>query len=452
VAFLDNELDREILAVEALSLIEEEKVSEREALKRISNLHNITDWKIRSTLHALLFETLRYRNLIDFIINSVMEKGTIEKIKSVFLRNILRIGVYQIKIIKKQINLICNTLVELVKKKSSKRAANFVNAILRSAERFDLESELDKLNKKEYLALKYSHPKWFIELLSPYFSDEFIVSLMEQNNKHLPICIRVNLTINDINEVIEEFDAENYEYKIYPEFPDMIEIYSSSKPIVRTNAFKRNGIYIQSKSSILVSYILDPKPSDLIYDFTAAPGSKTLHIAQLMGNKGNIIAFDRSLRRLKELQIKKGLVKSDLINLINSNSTYLRDCLRYKADKILVDPPCSGSGTFSNRPFTKYKSLRGQLKALTYLQWKLLDTAVNLVKHGGVIVYSTCSITLEENEVIIRKLLEKYSDIILDKQSPFIGMKGFLGLNETQRLFPNLHKTEGFFIAKLRKK
>ncbi|MHA1831157.1 MAG: transcription antitermination factor NusB, partial [Candidatus Helarchaeota archaeon] len=178
MAFLDNELDREILAVEALSLIEEEKVSEREALKRISNLHNITDWKIRSTLHALLFETLRYRNLIDFIINSVMEKGTIEKIKSVFLRNILRIGVYQIKIIKKQINLICNTLVELVKKKSSKRAANFVNAILRSAERFDLESELDKLNKKEYLALKYSHPKWFIELLSPYFSDEFIVSLM----------------------------------------------------------------------------------------------------------------------------------------------------------------------------------------------------------------------------------------------------------------------------------
>ncbi|MHA1269527.1 MAG: transcription antitermination factor NusB [Candidatus Helarchaeota archaeon] len=447
---MDNAIDREILAAKALSIIEKEGASERDAINKICISHKITDWKIRSSFHALVFETIRYKMLIDFILNSVMKKGHIETLKNEVLKNILRVGVYRIKILNKETGLTCNTLVEYVKNKFSLRSSKFVNAILRSVERFDLDAYYKKLNLQDFLTLKYSHPNWYFDLLRPYHSDEFIISLLEQNNKNLPICVRINPLKSDMDDVIKEFQKEDFKFKIYNEIPNMIEIYEGNKPVVQTESYKKNKIYIQSKASIIVSLILDPQPGELIFDLTAAPGSKTTHIAQLMYNRGKILAFDRSVRRLKEIKNKSRILKTNIIHPIIYNSLLLEDSIKYKADRILVDPPCSGTGVYSNRPIMKWKSIEKDLKFFTKFQWNLLFLSTKLIKPGGIIVYSTCSISVDENEFIIKKLLSKNKNFELLEQKPFIGDPGLLGLNKTQRLYPHIHNTEGFYIAKLK--
>ena len=451
VTFQDKAMDRESLASEALTLIDQELISERDAIDRIAQLHNITNWKIRSAFYAIVFETMRYRNLIDFIINKIMKKGKIDTIKNVFLRNLLRIGIYEIKIAKKPSMLVCNTLVEIVKNMGLLKASKFFNAIVHSSDRFNLSQELSKLNEIEYLSLKYAHPKWYIKFLTPLFSKQFIISLLKQNNIQLPTCIRIIPSLIDKEDVIAEFKAEKFQYRLYPELPDMIEILNKTKPINETKSYKSGGIYTQSKSSILVSHILDPQPRETIYDITAAPGNKTTHIAELMENKGKIIAIDRSFRRLKELKEKIRFFKIKIIEMINYDSKYFKEDIIYKPDKIVLDPPCSGTGTFPNRPTMKWFKMNEQMKNITSIQWKLLIKALKLVKSGGIILYSTCSITLEENEELINRLLKEYTNVKLLDQFPFIGKKGLLGLDKTQRLFPHIHQTEGFFIAKLQK-
>ncbi len=450
MAPLSEEFEREILTAEALHFIEKEKVSEREAINKVMAIHNLNDWKIRGSVHAILFETVRHKNLIDYIISSVMQNGTVHDIKDEFLRDVLRVGVYLIKIMKNSASLVCNTLVEWAKKKVSLKASKFVNAILRGAERFNLEEEISKLDKESYLSLKYSHPTWYIRLLKPFFDEDFIISLMEKNNAHLPTSVRVNTLVTSVDDVIQELENKNFKYITYPEIPDMIDIIEGVIPIVHTDAYKNSGIYIQSKSSILISHILNPSPGDLIYDVTAAPGSKTTHIAQLMKNRGRILAFDKSPRRIKEIKIKLPLFKIKIIDLIIFDSRNIDNSLKYKADKVLLDPPCSDTGTYSNKPAMKWKGIDKQLKSLTSIQWELLTKSIELVKPGGILVYSTCSVTVEENEMQIKRLLEEYPNVELISHSPFIGMKGLLGFDKTQRLFPHLHNAEGFFVAKMR--
>ncbi|MBD3229026.1 MAG: hypothetical protein GF329_12625 [Candidatus Lokiarchaeota archaeon] len=409
----ENKYDRELFAIEALALIDTKGFSERDAINKVTQLHSIDNWRIRGAFHALVFETVRYRNLIDYIISSIMNKGTIENVKNTFLRNILRLGIFEIKIMNKSSALIGNTLVNITKHKGMKKASKFVNAILRQSDDFNLDEKLNKLNELKYLSLKYSHPLWFVKYLKSKFPREFLIPILERNNRPLPVCVRVNTTINSLNEVIEEIEKEDFQFTTYPELPHMIEIERGPKPIVQTKSYKNDGLYIQSKSSILVSYVLNPQPGEFILDLTAAPGSKTFHISQLMRNKGCIVSLDRSFNRLKEIKRKTQFFNENIINTVNFDSKYVNNAIKYKADRVVLDPPCSGTGTFSNRPLLKWKSNIKVLKTLTSVQWALLESALKIVKPSGIIIYSTCSITLEENEKLIQKLLKKHKDYSL---------------------------------------
>ncbi|TFF97918.1 MAG: hypothetical protein EU547_03015 [Promethearchaeota archaeon] len=446
---LNNKPDRELLAIEALILIDQNINSERYAINKIANSYSIVDWRIRSALHALVFETIRYKNTIDFIISSIMKKGDIKHIKNDFLKNTLRLGIYEIKFLNKAPKLVSNTLVEITKNTISLNASKFINAILHESDKYDLENELNKFKGINYLSLKYSHPKWYIKYLKSYFPEDFVIRLLQKNNEHLPVTIRINESVSNKEEIISELETEGFQFKLYPRIPDMIEIQDSSKPVVQTKSYKNDLIYIQSKASIVVSHVLNPQSGELIYDLTAAPGSKTMHIAQLMGNRGKIIAFDRSFRRIKEIKDNLRNYNKNIINLINYDSKYLGETIQKKSDKAIVDPPCSGTGTFSRRPISKWNEHNKNLKLITSIQWNLLENAIKVVKKGGFLVYSTCSITLEENEKLIKKLIKNYPNVKLVDQDPFVGCKGLLNLDKTQRFYPHLHDTEGFFIAKL---
>jgi 16S rRNA (cytosine967-C5)-methyltransferase len=214
----------------------------------------------------------------------------------------------------------------------------------------------------------------------------------------------------------------------------------------------REGVFIlQDKASILVCEVTAPKPSDTVLDICAAPGAKTSHLAGIMGNHGRIISIDSDARRLaswRRLIDRMGVTNAKSM-LVDATSDY--DLSTGKVDLVILDPPCSGTGTFNNIPSGKWRVTHRLIEEKAGIQKVLIEKAASHLKKGGFLVYSTCSVTVEENEEVIKGFLEGHPEFRLVEPKPKLGTQGLLGLREAQRLYPSVHMCEGFFIAKLEK-
>lgn len=209
-------------------------------------------------------------------------------------------------------------------------------------------------------------------------------------------------------------------------------------------SFEKGYFYPQSLPSMVTAKILEPSEEDLIIDMAAAPGGKTTHLAQLMQNRGEIIAIDKSKNRLKKMEetLKRLGIKN--VKLIHMDSRNLPE-LGLKADKILLDAPCTALGV---RPKLWESRTPKDIIATARYQRHFINAAIKSLRKGGVLVYSTCTLSYEENEGNVKYMLKK--GLKLEKQSIFIGSPG-MGIKEVQRFYPHKHLTQGFFIAKLSK-
>ncbi len=207
-------------------------------------------------------------------------------------------------------------------------------------------------------------------------------------------------------------------------------------------SFKKGLFYAQSLPSMVVARLLEPSEEELIVDMAAAPGGKTSHIAQLMENRGEIIALDKSRNRLKKMEeeLKRLGVKN--VRLIHMDSRKLPE-LGIEADKILLDAPCTALGI---RPKLWEGRTPKDIEATARYQRHFINAAIKSLRKGGVLVYSTCTLSYEENEANVRYMLKK--GLKLEEQSIFIGSEG-IGIEGVQRFYPHRHLTQGFFIAKL---
>jgi len=209
-------------------------------------------------------------------------------------------------------------------------------------------------------------------------------------------------------------------------------------------SYEKGYFYAQSLPSMLVTHVLEPEESDVIIDMAAAPGGKTSHIAQLLQNRGEIIAIDKSRNRLKKMEeeLKRLGVKN--VKLIHMDSRKLPE-LEIKADKILLDAPCTALGI---RPKLWETRTPKDIMATAIYQRHFINAAIGTLRKGGVLVYSTCTLSYEENEENVKYMISK--GLKLERQSIFIASHG-IGVHEVQRFYPHKHLTQGFFIAKLRK-
>ncbi|ALM75996.1 RsmB/NOP family class I SAM-dependent RNA methyltransferase [Thermococcus barophilus] len=209
-------------------------------------------------------------------------------------------------------------------------------------------------------------------------------------------------------------------------------------------SFEKGYFYPQSLPSMVTARILEPNEGDLIIDMAAAPGGKTTHLAQLMQNRGEIIAIDKSRNRLRKMEetLKRLGVKN--VKLVHMDSRNLPE-LGIKADKILLDAPCTALGV---RPKLWESRTPKDIIATARYQRHFINAAIKSLRKGGILVYSTCTLSYEENEGNVKYMIKK--GLRLEKQSFFIGSLG-IGLKEVQRFYPHKHLTQGFFIAKLRK-
>ncbi|GAG92944.1 unnamed protein product [marine sediment metagenome] len=226
-----------------------------------------------------------------------------------------------------------------------------------------------------------------------------------------------------------------------------------------THEYLQGLYYIQSVAPMLPSLILDPKPNDVVIDMCAAPGGKATHLAQIMNNQGNLILIERNIKRISALEINLRRMGISNSIVINEDAVNLSK-MNLKANKILLDAPCTGEGLIRQDPSRKRSKTIKDIKKLSQIQKKLLNSGLASLNPGGQLLYSTCSIAPEENELVLDDVLKDNSEFSIVKMPGNYGIEGLTEFNGktlredikfSQRLYPHLHNTIGFFISLIEK-
>ncbi len=442
---IKNAVNREFIAAESLELIGS-GLSARQAIKKVAEKFAISDWKTHSAVHALVFETLRARNVLDRIIKEVLNNKSLKDLNP-FMLNVLRVATYQMHIQNVPAALATNEAVVSIGQNMEEKDKQLINALARRIEKIQPSTIIENTSDRyDVLALEYFMPKWLVKHLIEVWGEARAKSIMSNLGKPPKRTIRVN-TLKISPDTFLEMD-----HRMQLEKTPLLDVFNVVKtevPLPRVKGYKESLFFIQDFASTLVSHVLKPSPEDDVLDACAAPGGKTTHIAQLMQNRGRIVAIDIRRRRALELHKKLKLFTVKNTSLIIADANMLP--LKATFDKILLDPPCTGSGTIGSRPENKWRLTKRYTKWISKLQIKLLNHVSKAVKLGGTLVYSTCSIIKNENEDIIEKFLQNHPDFYLERTEPFLGEPA-INMPEAQRLLPDKINCEGFFIAKIRKK
>lgn len=299
------------------------------------------------------------------------------------------------------------------------------------------------------LMLKYLLPAWYVrrvfELVGESEADELLRSLMTRPK----IAVRVNVLKASVSEVLERLRSEGKNPEVSRVVPTVLK-FDGPYNFDRSELFRNGKIVVQEEPAALASIILDPRPGEVVVDLAAAPGGKTEHMGELMNNQGAIHAFDTDKIRMRRLE---ELIKRAGISIVK---TYVRDGREAPkvlgeeiADKVLVDAPCTSDGTIAKNPDLRWRLMESEVSKLRQLQYELLKAALKLVKPGGRILYTTCTLLKEENEEVVKKLLEKEGRRV--KLVPLEGPYDSGFIPGTMRVWPHRHKTIGFFYALLQK-
>ncbi|OLS32543.1 MAG: Ribosomal RNA small subunit methyltransferase B [Candidatus Heimdallarchaeota archaeon AB_125] len=428
-----------------------EQVDEGRSIRSVLRFHiqesDLTDFEI-STLYYHIFEIYRKLNLIDQYIKTSTSSFSLRKIKF-RTRALLRFATQLLKIEKEPISRV----IELLEPYYREIADLELDDLLLSIN--DLTEDMLYENKHDFAsraALDYFTPTWIIRKFSEQWGEDFTKEVLSTFLETMPMYVRINDLKSHLEEIITGFKEQKISFTIDSDIPNLLKIENSPIPIPRTKEFQSGKIVIQQKASALASLVLDVRANDQILDMCASPGSKTSHIAALLDNNSKITAVDINRERISILKDRLKLLGVKQVAIIQSDSKELSKITTDKFDRILVDPPCSSSGTYSSRPENKWRLKKRDLRWYVDLQKDLLEEASRLIKQDGVIVFSTCSLFHDENQNIITSFLEKNSDFKLEKPLPIIGIIKKTPYGEVQELYPHLHETEGFFVAKIRKK
>jgi len=434
------------LAIEALSWIESEGLSEKAALAKAYKQLNIKKIEVLKLAYMIILETIKRRNFIEEIILKNMPAETFSKL-SFGLKNFLRIYVYWMKFKKNSFKKAVS-LINYVREIFGWRSFNEIELALGKILTTNLNEVLKEKSEEEKIALKTFHPKWFVEYCIKLMGKPQALNFFKANMNFKHVYLRLNTLKGNEEELKRKIESEGVELE---ELKDLAHVYllkKTIKPLVKLEAYSKGLFYIQDKSSCLAVLAANPKPGSVIIDACAAPGGKTSFLAQLMENKGKIYSLDYSKERVKVwlMEMKRMNVKNSEMILCDITKPIP---LKIEADTVLLDPPCTGTGTLMKNPSMKWRITPSLIKKFQSIQFKMLENCSKLVKVNGSLIYSTCSITLEENEFLIEKFLKLNPNFKLASIKPFIGSLGFRGQNLCQRLYPHIHESEGFFIAKI---
>ena len=351
---------------------------------------------------------------------------------------VLRAGMYQIFFLDRVPNSAAvNESVELAKKFCGIGASKFVNGVLRSAVREPRKSDFPTGDDLKALALRTFHPAWLVKLFAEEFGLDATKKILDFDNTDPPLCIRVNRLKTTREKILLALKKLEVQAEASTFAPEGIICKKNLGALDKFQPLRDGLCQVQDESSMTAARLLAPKPEEFIIDACAAPGGKTTHMAELMDNRGRIVAADIYDTKLEHVAQNATRLGIKIIEPLLIDARELGDKFPEQADKVLVDAPCSGLGVLRRKADLRWKKNLDDLDALPTLQMEILSSAAKTLKRGGTLLYSTCTITRRENQEVVEKFLAAHEDF---------------RLVEMQTLLPNVTDTDGFFSAKLIRK
>lgn len=435
------------LALKILKKIEMEEQFSHITIKEMLKSSEVTDID-RRFITNIVYGVLENKLLLNYYIRKLsnVRYGKINK----EILNILRMGLYQIAFMSKvPDSAAVNESVKLAKK-FSPQYSGYVNGILRSFIRSSGVIELPNRDKHlvTHLSILYSHPEWMVEKWIEEYGETFTESLLKSNNETPKLWLRVNTLKIQRNELINRLEAEGVKAIPSEWIEEAIMVENLNEHSIETLiGFSEGWFQVQDVSSMCVAKASNVHEGAFVVDVCAAPGGKTTHMAQLMKNTGRIKARDLHPQKLKLIEESAHRLGMDNIETEVFDATHFDMSLKYLADIVLVDAPCSGLGIIRRKPDIKYNKSIEDLESLAEIQFNILETASEYVKSNGTLIYSTCTINADENIKVVEKFLLHHGHFKLSEISDLPGVQS----NGTVMLFPNVDQTDGFFIAKMTK-
>ena len=394
----------------------------------------------------LCYGVLQNRLLIDWHLERFC-KGTLSALDIKVLCN-LRMAVYQILFLDKiPPSAAVNEAVALTKKHCrNPRAAGMVNGILRSLLRQGELPEAKGCDKAETLSLKYSHPRWLVKEFLSALGPEGAEMLLAADNEQPPTTAQVNVLRTDPERLAQALQADGVETEPHPWLPGCLQL-SGTGDMERLQAFQSGHFYIQDGAARLAVTAAGVTPGSRVLDCCAAPGGKSFAAATDMENRGEIISCDIHPHKIKLMEAGRDRLGLSIIKPCLQNAARTREEWVGGFDTVITDVPCSGLGIIRKKPDIRYKDPEA-LKGLPRVQREILNNCAQYVRPGGVLLYSTCTLLRRENEGIVDGFLETHPQFELE---PF-DLPRFGPQPGQMTFWPHVHGTDGFFVAKLRRK
>ena len=407
----------------------------------------------RNLITEMVNGTIRMRKHLDWVL-ALFIKGDLNK-QNPWLRNILRLSTYQLLFMDKIAEYACvDDAVELTRKKAGPGLTSVTNGVLRNIIRnrdnisFPQESIADLCNY-------YSHPEWMGELFISQFGRKTTKDLFMYNNKRPGLVIRTNCLKISRSELLDKLRQEGVICHATENTPWGIMIESLPVSLDKLNSFQRGEFYIQNEASMLAAAIINAQDNEQVFDLCSGIGGKTTHLGEWMQNQGQIFAFDIYSQKLALL--KENCQRLGITNVKTMVADVLQLETDLKADKVLLDVPCSGLGVLNRRSDSRWNKKTDDIFELRQIQFAMLSKAATIVNVGGYLLYSTCTIINEENTHVIETFLEQNEEYTLEG---FRSQISFFPLDEIDTaqaqqgmltIIPGKYDTDGMFYALLRR-
>ena len=441
-------------ALDVLIKVDKKEELSHIAISNVLEKYQFSEKRDRAFFTRLVEGTLERQITIDYVADQ-FSKTKIRKCKPL-IRALLRMGIYQI-LYMDQVpdSAACNEAVKLAKKRGFSRLSGFVNGVLRNISRKKETISYPKKDKNlvTYLSVTYSIPEWIIKFFMKTYDDETVEKIIESylEDKKTTLCCLMSKGGKDV--IRKELEEENVTVEDGELIENAVKI-SDYDFLYRLRAFREGKCYVQDESSMLCAKLAGAKEGQFVMDLCSAPGGKSLYTADQMKGSGQVLS--RDLTEYKTDLIWQNIDRSGLGNIcaVCKDASVFDEYDKETADLVIADLPCSGLGVLGKKPDLKYRVQPEDLEELADLQRKILTCAQAIVKDGGTLMYSTCTVNPGENMDNVHWFLKEYPQFELDDITENLCKELRSDVIEKGciQFFPGVHDCDGFFIARLKKK
>jgi 16S rRNA (cytosine967-C5)-methyltransferase len=404
------------------------------------------DARDRALAMRLAYGAIQRRLTLDHVLER-LAKRPVERLDRPLLAA-LRLGLYELLYLSGAPDrAVVADCVELAK--SGRGAGHgLVNAVLRRAAREGAAELLSDLHEDtpDHAAVAHSHPAWIARMWWQDLGPTEAQALMAADNEPGELAVRVNTLLADPPSLASDLAVATH---ADPDLPEAL-VLAGPFDLHGSSAWREGKLLAQSRAAMLVARALDPQPGERVLDLCAAPGGKSTHIAALMGDEGEVVAVERNPARAAELQETAQRLKASSIRVELTDAAIARSS-GDSFDRVLVDPPCSGLGTLQARPDLRWRLTPAKLNELAQLQAAILAAGAAAIRPGGVLVYSTCTISASENERLIESFLDRNSGFALEDVTHEQRSYPHPRMAKAILTMPHRDRTAGFFIARMRR-